>query len=289
MDLLNKLNKAKLISPPSFLPDVVMYVARTGSVSYGCSSDTSDEDFVGFCVPTINILFPSFAGELYGWDMQTKRFEQWQQHGIKFNDKVYDFNIYNIVKWFRLTADCNPNMVDSLFVRREDVIHSTQISELVRENRKLFLSKKAWHTYKGYAYAQAASLDKIPIGSRKELVDKYGFDVKYAYHIVRLVDEVEQILTLEDLDLHRAKEHMKAVRRGDLTKKDILEWFSVKEKELEKAYSNSKLPEKPREEELKQLLLKCIEIHYGSLDKYIVNTTKEHIILSKIANLVNGY
>jgi hypothetical protein len=45
----------------------------------------------------------------------------------------------------------------------------------------------------------------------------------------------------------------------------------VKEKELEILYAESKLPHAPDEGKIKNLLLQCLEHHYGSLDKCIVN------------------
>lgn len=289
MNLLNKLLKEQLINPPTYLIDSTFYVTRMGSVAYGVSTNYSDEDYYGFCVPPLHILFPHLGGRIQGWDNNYETLEQWQHHGISYNDTKYDFQIYNIIKYFRLCADCNPNMIDSLFTNRVDVVHSTAMAELVRDNRKLFLSKKAWHTFKGYAYSQLSKLDRKPEGKRKEIVDKYGFDVKYAYHIVRLIDEVEQILTIGDIDLHRAKEHMKAVREGRVSKDEIREWFSIKEKTLEKVYHESKIPYEPQEAKIKQLLLHCIETHYGSIDKYIVNVSKEREIISQVARLVQGY
>jgi uncharacterized protein len=38
-------------------------------------------------------------------------------------------------------------------------------------------------------------------GKRREIIDKYGYDEKFAYHVVRLLNEAEQILTENDLDL----------------------------------------------------------------------------------------
>ena len=73
---------------------------------------------------------------------------------------------------------------------------------MVRDNRRLFLSKEAWKKFRGYAQAQLKKMnDKQPEGKRKEIVDRYGFDVKFAYHIIRLMDEAEQILLDGDLDL----------------------------------------------------------------------------------------
>jgi hypothetical protein len=107
-------------------------------------------------------------------------------------------------------------------------------------------------------------------GKRKETRDKYGFDVKFAYHVVRLLNEVEQILTEGDLDLQRNNEQLKAIRRGDWTEQQIREYFERREKELETVYQNSKLPYGPDEAAIKELLLNCLEEHYGNLKDCVV-------------------
>jgi hypothetical protein len=70
----------------------------------------------------------------------------------------YDFAVYGVVKYFQLCMDNNPNMIDSLFVPRNCVLHSTEVGEMIRENRRMFLHKGAWHKFKGYAYAQASKI-----------------------------------------------------------------------------------------------------------------------------------
>jgi len=156
--------------------------------------------------------------------------------------------------------------VDSLFVSINCVFHSTQIGNMVRDNRKLFLSKRVWFKFKGYAYGQMHKLDgKEPTGKRKESVDKYGFDVKYAYHIVRLMNECQQILTDGDVDLQRSKEELKSIRRGEWTEQRIKEYFESSLPGLEDIYKKSTLPEHPPEDKIKKLLLECLESHYGTL------------------------
>lgn len=78
-DLVNK----KLAHPPKWLPTNVHYLTQVGSVAYGVSSDTSDMDLYGFCIPPREVLFPHLAGEIMGFGTPNKRFNQWQQHGIK--------------------------------------------------------------------------------------------------------------------------------------------------------------------------------------------------------------
>ena len=105
---------------------------------------------------------------------------------------------------------------------------------------------------------------------RMDAIAKLGYDVKFAYHIVRLLNEVEQILVEHDLDLQRNREQLKSIRRGDWSLKQIDNYFEKKELELEKLYTISTLRHSPDEEVIKTILMECLEMHYGSLEKIII-------------------
>jgi len=142
-----------------WISDNIHYITMMGSVAYGVSNDTSDTDIYSFCVPRKEELFPHLKGEIIGFgDAKNgnNRFKNYQEHHIKDvgAEKEYDINIYNIVDFFQLVMENNPNMIDSLFTPQWCVLHSTRVGQMVRENRKMFLHLGAWHTFKGYAYAQ---------------------------------------------------------------------------------------------------------------------------------------
>ena len=166
-----RLEESKLIRPPRWLSSNVMYETMMGSVAYGVSSDTSDTDIYGFCIPTKELVFPHLGGEIMGFGKQKERFEQYQEAHI--NDphagakgKSYDVQIFSIVKFFQLAMENNPNMIDSLFTPEFCVLHITKIGTMVRESRKLFLHKGSWFKFKGYAYSQ------LHKASSKEIVEK---------------------------------------------------------------------------------------------------------------------
>ena len=289
--IIQDLSKKKIIRPPKFLPNSVQLEVMMGSVAYGVSTDLSDIDVYGFCIPDRSDVFPHTRGEIPGFGKQVKRFEQYQEHHVI--DK-YDFSIYSIVKYFQLCMDNNPNMIDSLFVPRRCILYSTQVGEMVREARKNFLHKGCWHKFKGYAYSQLHKAENsVPeLGTvRRADYDKHGYSTKFAYHVVRLLSEVEMILTEKDLDLTRNREQLKSIRRGEWTKIQIREYFNDKEKSLEEAYDKSDLPHGPDEKYIKNLLLQCIEHHYGSLDGCISATADEGTEavkkLQEIIDLIN--
>ena len=121
---------------------------------------------------------------------------------------------------------------------------------------------------------------------RTDLIEKHGFDVKYAMHIVRLLLEVEQILQEGDLDLKRNKEQLKSIRRGEWTIDEIKAWADKKEKHLESLYEKSDLPAKADKNKIRNLLIDCLEIHYGSLDKLVVQTDKASLLLRNIKDQI---
>jgi predicted nucleotidyltransferase len=277
MSTAQQLTDRGLLRPPRWLPSNVQYETVMGSVAYGVSSDTSDMDVYGWAIPPKEDIFPHLRGEIIGFGPEGKRFEQFEEHHVRDVDalagrgRTYDLTIFSIVKFFRLAMENNPNVIDSLFTPVTCVLHSTRVGTLVRENRRLFLHRGAWPKFKGYAYSQLHKLAiKKPTGKRAEVVARHGYDVKFAYHVVRLLGEVEQILLEGDIDLQRDNERLKAIRRGEWTEERLRQWAAHKEADLERAYAASNLPPAPDEEKLKALLLNCLEEHYGSLQDCIV-------------------
>jgi predicted nucleotidyltransferase len=277
LSTLQRLTDRGLIRPPRWLPNSVQYETIMGSVAYGVSSDTSDVDVYGWAIPPRDDVFPHLRGEFPGFGTPRPQFQQFQEHHVIDRDalgghgRTYDLTIYGIVKFFNLAMQNNPNIIDSLFTPVNCVLHSTRVGDLVRENRRLFLHKGAWAKFKNYAYAQLHKLStKVAQGKRAGLVAEHGFDTKFAYHVVRLILEVEQILVGGDIDLQRDNEQLKAIRRGDWTEDYLCEWFNAKQSELEKRYVESQLPAAPDEARIRALLLACLEEHYGRLEDCVV-------------------
>lgn len=280
---------------PKFLATAVQYEVILGSTAYGVSRDNSDLDIYGFAIPPRDQVFPHLQGHIYGFDQEFKPFAQFQQHHIRHADALggkgreYDLTIYSIIKYFRLLTDCNPNIIDTLFVPRHCVVYSTALGEMVRENRHLFLHKGCWSTFKGYAYAQMHKMrTKEPEGKRAELVNRFGYDVKFAYHVVRLLNEVEQLMAEETLELDRNAEQLKAIRRGDWSQKQVENYFFDKEKQLEQLYLQCRLPVSANTPAIKQLLLNCLEHHYGSLENCVITPEKNIQALKDIQAILNS-
>jgi uncharacterized protein len=291
--LVTRMMEKGIISPPLHLKTNIHYEVIMGSEAYGMTSESSDIDIYGFSIPHKETIFPHLAGYIQGFGTQSQGFEQYQQHHVKYdNNKEYDICIYSIIKYFHLCMMNNPNMIDSLFVPRRCIIFSTQVGEHIRERRKEFLHKGSWHKFRGYSYSQINKMqvkNPEPGSKRYNMVQKYGYDLKFASHVVRLLNEVEQIMIEKDLDLERNREQLKSIRRGEWTKDQIIKYFEKKELELESIYTNSKLPYKPNEERIKQILLECLEMHFGSLQSVFPVEKNMIGLISEISATLEKY
>lgn len=289
MSTLQRLADRGLVKPPRWLPGNVQYETIMGSVAYGIASDASDLDVYGWAIPPKEDVFPHLRGEIPGFGTPSPRFQQFQEHHVHDPDaqagrgRTYDLTIYGIVKFFALAMENNPNVIDALFTPVNCVLHSTRVGELVRENRRLFLHRGSWAKFKNYAYSQLHKLSiKVPRGKRAELVEQHGFDTKFAYHVVRLLSEVEMILVEGDIDLQRHNEPLKAIRRGEWTEERLRRWCAEKEADLERAYAASRLPPAPDEPRIRALLMDCLEDHYGSLERCVVDPDRAALALRNI-------
>lgn len=108
-----------------------------GSHAYGTSLPTSDVDFRGiFVADPLNVRTP-----FYRIDEVTDTSEE-------------DTKFHELSKFMKLALDCNPNVVETLWVDPKDVVFNTPAYELLRTNAHRLLSSKIAFTTSGYALSQ---------------------------------------------------------------------------------------------------------------------------------------
>jgi predicted nucleotidyltransferase len=108
-----------------------------GSHAYGTNIASSDVDFRGiFLADPINIRTPFFP---------IKEVDDTTEEDTKF---------YELFQFMKLTLDCNPNVVETLWVAEQDVVHSTPAYQMLREAAPKLLSSKIAFTTSGYALSQ---------------------------------------------------------------------------------------------------------------------------------------
>jgi predicted nucleotidyltransferase len=66
----------------------------------------------------------------------------------------WDCVFYELRKFIELLLNCNPNVLSLLWLKPNGIIYESSVGQLLRENRDLFVTKKAYHSFSGYAHAQ---------------------------------------------------------------------------------------------------------------------------------------
>lgn len=118
----------------------IIFLTLGGSYSYGTNIETSDVDVRGCALNS-----PS---DLIG----LTNFEQVVH--TETDTTIYSFN-----KLVSLLLNCNPNTIEMLGCKPEHYFLMTDIGQSMIDNRKLFLSKRAAHSFGGYATQQLRRLE----------------------------------------------------------------------------------------------------------------------------------
>lgn len=220
-----------------WLPSSTIYLTRHGSHAYGTNVATSDQDFKGFCIAPRRYY--------YGF---LDRFEQ-----AESTDP--DLVIYDLRKFFKLAADCNPNIIEVLFTDPGDILIMDTLGLAVRGIRDRFLSRKAKHTFSGYAAAQLQKIKRhhapgVPREGRNpvraELEARFGYDTKHALHLVRLLRMAREILTTGEVIVKRPDAaELIAIRNGEWPYEDLIKWAASEDAALVELEARSPLPREP--------------------------------------------
>ena len=117
-----------------------------GSHAYGLNTPESDLDIRGILVEPVEEFITYRAG-----------FEQVQQHA--HDGFTEDLTLFGLRKFAKLAADSNPNVIEIVFVEPTEILYKTKHGQTLIDNRDLFLSKKIFHTFGGYAKSQLSRLE----------------------------------------------------------------------------------------------------------------------------------
>ena len=291
-----KLEARGVVRPPPWLVSNLVFEGETGSVAYGCGVQKGDAggldlDLVGVAIAPKQMVFPHLAGHIPGFGTPPPTFNHWQQHHVADAERraEVDATVYGLVRFFELARENNPNIVDVLFTPRRCIRHTTGVWEHVREHRRRFIHKGCYHRFRDYAYSQLSKLRRgTTRASRKRQasIEAHGFDTKFAYHIVRLALECEQLLESGEMVLDRDGALYRSIRAGEWNEERIVGWFEDKERSLERLYGESALPHEADEEALRRLLLECLEMHYGSLAAALADDTRHARLLRGLETLL---
>ena len=137
----------------------IMLLTLGGSHAYGTAISTpeycSDLDIRGIFAPRIE--------ELLG----LSRYEE-------FENKITDTVIHSLDKVINLMINANPNVIEMFGTKPEHIFKLSEEGKMLKDNFNLFLSRKATHSFGGYAQqqlrrgpSQGAGRTALPRGNRR--------------------------------------------------------------------------------------------------------------------------
>ena len=125
------------------LPEGLISLCWRGSVAHGMyvpqsdSDSIDDKDVMGVYIGPVEHYLGFGRKDVY---------EQWEGE--------WDCVFYELRKFIGLLLNCNPNVLSLLWLKPNGIIYESELGARLRENRDLFVTKKAYHSFSGYAHAQ---------------------------------------------------------------------------------------------------------------------------------------
>jgi hypothetical protein len=174
-----------------------------------------------------------------------------QPEGARSGPGDIDLVLYSLRKYLRLATKGNPTALLSLYAPAESIVVCTPLGEELRALAPAVLSQQAVHRFLGYMNAQRARLlglrGRAP--NRPELVARYGFDVKFAAHALRLAYQGREVARDGRLTLpmpEPEREHVLRVKRGEIPLDGVLRAIEEVVADVEEVLATGATPLPPR-------------------------------------------
>jgi len=182
--------------------------------------------------------------------------------------RVWDIVYYSVQKYMSLLLKQNPNVLSLLWIDPKYYIHKTHWGDLLISQRQNLLSKECYHSFSGYAYGQLHRMTHIgPTGrlgeKRKELISRFGYDVKNASHLLRLLKMGIEVLNVGELLIERPERKMLlAIKRGEWPLQKVIDLADSLQGEMVTAFNASFLKNKVNYGFVNELCMNIVEGFY---------------------------
>ena len=242
-----------LVNNEKWILDNVLFMHVAGSHLYGTNGPSSDIDIRGVVIPPKEYWVGAY------------KFEQKEMKSVDGADVV----IYDFRKWLKLAYDCNPNIIESVFVEKDSpnvIFWGNWWSHVRQTVIDHLLNQRAYDAFMGYSTAQYKKLVTKYSNKtgRRYISDQHGFDTKFCMHAFRLTYEGTELLTKKNITFPRPeREELLAIRHGQKYKQHemdkALKGIEIAQTGLRKAKENSVLPIKGDHNVYNRLLIETFD------------------------------
>lgn len=221
---------------------------QVGSGLHGVTiSGYDDRDEMGICIEPPEFVIGNAKFEQYQFRTQPE--------GVRSGAGDLDLVVYSLRKWARLASAGNPTVLLMLYIPEQEIVSENSWGTHLRNNRDLFLSRDAGKKFWGYMMAQKEQMLGLrqKHTNRPELIAEYGYDTKFAYHMLRLGIQGIELLETQNITLpmqEENREFLREVRLGKYSKEFVLDLADGYIADLEMLIDNADLPKKVEQKEL---------------------------------------
>ena len=191
----------------------------------------------------------------------------WSSAGDTERNKPGDVDItfYSLRKWAGLAAGGNPTALGFLFAPS---IIRVPVWQGIQRDYMLFAAKEHYAPFEGFARQQLNRVlglaGKGKHGQRPELEEKFGYDVKAAMHVIRLLGEGIEYLNTGKITYPRPnKELLIAIRSGKYDQNFVKDMADILFEDLKRAQRESTLPETVDRDRISALVVNAYLMHWG--------------------------
>ncbi len=232
------MNEAEIAANSTILRGVV------GSTVHGTNVEgTDDRDEMGVCIEP-----PEYVIGNRTFEQHIKRD---RAEGVRSEPGDLDLTIYSLRKWVRLALKGNPSVL--LLLYTPQLVVNTNLGQELRDLAPEFASKRSADSFLGFIRQQKERLmgerGQLRV-NRPELVERYGFDTKYAGHILRLAYQGVEYLSTGKITLPMPglqRQNVLDVRNGKWSLERTLTKAGELIQEIEDLKETSPLPGQPNE------------------------------------------
>lgn len=249
--------------PPEHFRRAVM-LATVGSTAHGVSVSTTgatgdDLDLMGVYVPSREDTYGLHEAKSITW--RTK------PEGERSEAGDIDLTMHVARKFLHLAYKGNPTILAMLASPEQHV--DTEIAAILCNSLPMFFSVNAGYAFRGYAEQQFQRLmgerGQMSV-KRPELITAYGYDTKYAAHVLRLCHQGETMLREGRFPMpvdDEERAYILAVRRGAVTFDDCALMLREYRARLDVALEETRLPRLPDAKKVNTLILSIYESEWA--------------------------
>ena len=250
-------------------PNIILRCV-VGSTAHGLALEGADDhDEMAVCLepPEYVVGLRNFEQWIYRTAEERQRHDpdaDQRYHGRTPPSQAGDTDlvVYSLRKWARLAAAGNPTVLLLLFA---DPLQAAPVGLELQRQADMFSSRQAGQRFLGYLKAQKERLlglrGQMRV-TRTEIIERHGYDTKFAMHAVRLGYQGIEYLATGRLSLPmewEERERCITIRQGRWTLSAVVDLIEEQEGRLKLGIDSSPLPRAPDHARINRFLVESYQ------------------------------